>query len=439
MTNGHALIIGGSLGGLFAAHLLRAAGWQVDVFERSAEDLAGRGAGLGTHDALLRVLRRLGIDDGSALGVDTRFYIWFDARGEVACKLERPRIMTAWARLYRPLKDALPAQHYHPAKSLVAAEQDARGVTAIFADGTRATGDLLVAADGPRSTVRPQVLPQVRPDYAGYVAWRGLTAEAEVTTDRALLFESNAFSIPGGELAVSYPVPARDGDLRPGKRDYNIVWYRPTDAAALADLNTDASGRRHEQIPPPLIRPDVIAAVKADARALLAPSIADIFVRAEQPIFQPIHDFASPQLVFGRIALLGDAAFVARPHVGAGVTKAALDAMCLADALAAHDSIDAALARLQSGAATRRQLGGRPLARIRRVRQRRGVAQRDVGRRRRLNAASGCSANTPSCTPRCASGPRTPRIEAFKSDAVQIFGIFAPSMTLRHFAISALM
>ena len=344
-THGHALIIGGSLGGLFAAHFLRAAGWHVDVFERSAEDLAGRGAGLGTHDALLRVLRRLGIDDGSALGVGTRYYVWFDADGEVASKLERPRIMTAWARLYRPLRDTLPARHYHPAKSLVTTEQDARGITAVFADGTRATGDLLVAADGPRSTIRPQVLPQVGPDYAGYVAWRGLTAEAEVTIDRALLFESNAFSIPGGELAVSYPVPARDGDLRPGKRDYNIVWYRPTDAVALADLNTDASGRRHEQIPPPLIRPDVIAAVKADARALLAPSIADIFVRAERPIFQPIHDFASPRLVFGRIALLGDAAFVARPHVGAGVTKAALDAMCLADALGSNATIDAALAQ----------------------------------------------------------------------------------------------
>ena len=176
-THGHALIIGGSLGGLFAAHLLRAAGWRVDVFERSAEDLAGRGAGLGTHDALLRVLRRLGIDDGSALGVGTRYYVWFDADGEVASKLERPRIMTAWARLYRPLRDALPAQHYHPAKSLVTTEQDARGITAVFADGTRVTGDLLVAADGPRSTIRPQVLPQVRPDYAGYVAWRGLTAE----------------------------------------------------------------------------------------------------------------------------------------------------------------------------------------------------------------------------------------------------------------------
>ena len=130
-----------------------------------------------------------------------------------------------------------------------------------------------------------------------------------------------------------------------GKRDYNIVWYRPTDAAALADLNTDASGRRHEQIPPPLIRPDVIAAVKADARALLAPSIADIFVRAEQPIFQPIHDFASPQLVFGRIALLGDAAFVARPacrrrrHQGGA--RCHVPCRC---ARRQHDSIDAALA-----------------------------------------------------------------------------------------------
>jgi 2-polyprenyl-6-methoxyphenol hydroxylase-like FAD-dependent oxidoreductase len=346
MTTGrHALIIGGSLGGLFAAHLLRSVGWHVDVFERSAEDLAGRGAGLGTHEALLQVLRRIGIDTDASLGVDTHSYIWIDARGDVACELALPRVMTAWSRLYRPLKDGLPPRHYHSAKSLSRLEQDDRGVTAVFADGTRETGDLLIAADGARSSVRAQLLPDVRPAYAGYVAWRGLSAEADVAAaDRRLLFERNAFCIPGGELAVSYPVPARDGDLRPGKRDYNIVWYRPTDATTLADLNTDAAGRRHEQIPPPLIRADVIAAVNADARALLAPAIAEIFARTEQPIFQPIYDLASPQLVFGRVALMGDAAFVARPHVGAGVTKAALDAACLADALNANADIGMALA-----------------------------------------------------------------------------------------------
>lgn len=341
----HALIVGGSLGGLLAAHMLRASGWHVDVFERSAEDLAGRGAGLGTHDGLVAVLRRIGISIDDSLGVATHSYIWLDTSGATLREIPFFRVMTAWSRLYRPLRDALPAAHYHASNSLVRIEQDARAVTAVFADGTSATGDLLVAADGSRSAVRAQVLPQVRPEYAGYIAWRALVAEADIApADRNLLFARNTFCVPDTELAVSYGVPARDGDVRVGHRDYNIVWYRPADAAALDDLNTDVSGRRHEQIPPPLIRPDVTAAVKRDARRLLAPAIANIFERAEQPIFQAIYDLAAPRLTFGRLALLGDAAFVARPHVGAGVTKAALDAACLANALSSHDDINAALA-----------------------------------------------------------------------------------------------
>jgi 2-polyprenyl-6-methoxyphenol hydroxylase-like FAD-dependent oxidoreductase len=342
---GHALIVGGSLGGLFAAHLLRASGWRVDVFERSAEDLAGRGAGLGTHEALVQVMRRIGVDADTALGVETHSYVWLDARGAIERTLRLPRVMTAWSRIYRPLKAAFPARHFHSGKSFARLEQGDHGVTAVFADGERVSGDLLVAADGARSTVRAQLFPGVRPDYAGYIAWRALVPETSVAPGaRDLLFGNNAYCVPDGELAISYPVPAPDGDIRPGRRDYNIVWYRPVDAAMLADLNTDAAGRRHEQIPPPLIRREVTDAAKSDARALLAPQIADIF-GAAQPFFQPIYDLTSPQLVTGRVALLGDAAFVARPHVGAGVTKAALDAACLADALAQHADIDGALAR----------------------------------------------------------------------------------------------
>ena len=138
-----------------------------------------------------------------------------------------------------------------------------------------------------------------------------------------------------------------------GRRAYNIVWYRPTDpASALVDLCTDASGRNHGMaIPPPLIRPDVIAGIKATSRALVAPQIAEIFARSE-PFFQPIFDLESRRIAFGapapRVVLVGDAAFVARPHVGAGVTKAALDAASLADALLAHgDDLAAALARYE--------------------------------------------------------------------------------------------
>ena len=115
----------------------------------------------------------------------------------------------------------------------------------------------------------------------------------------------------------------------------------------MADFCTDATGKSHgTSIAPPLIRPDVIAWSKAQARALVAPQVAEIFERDPRPFFQPIFDFISPQIAFGRVALLGDAAFLARPHPGAGTTKGALDAACLADSIAAH-GIEAGLARYQ--------------------------------------------------------------------------------------------
>ena len=357
-----ALIIGGSLAGMFAAHLLRQNGWRVDVYERSAEDLAGRGAGLGSHAALVAILKRIGIDMSAPLGVPIPRYVWLDRQGGVVADVPRPRLMTAWSRLYRPLKDLLPHKLYHPSKSLARVEQDEKSVTAIFADGTRETGDLLIGADGSRSAVRTQLCAEAKPEYAGYIAWRSLWPEAEATeAQRELLYSRNAFCIPDSELWVSYPVPARDGDVTVGKRDYNIVWYRPADQAMLADMNTDAQGVRHEQIPPPLIRSQVTEAVKQAARETIAPALAEIFV-ASRPYFQPIYDLAAPELVFGRAIIMGDAAFVARPHVGAGVTKAALDAACLADALAEHDSIAAALSAY---GATRKAAGDWIISRAR--------------------------------------------------------------------------
>jgi len=99
-------------------------------------------------------------------------------------------------------------------------------------------------------------------------------------------------------------------------------------------------------IPPPLITPEVVAEMRAEAKALLAPQIYEIVERAPQPFFQAIFDLESPRMAVGRVVLLGDAAFVARPHVGMGVTKAALDAQCLAQAItAAPGDLMAALAR----------------------------------------------------------------------------------------------
>ena len=329
-----ALVIGGSLGGLIAAHLLRASGWDAVVYERNEEELASRGVGLGTHPQLIAILRRAGIAFDETMGIKVPKVVCLDHDGEIIVEQPTVRTMSGWARLYRALRDALPAQNYRLGKNLRRVEADGAFIAARFADGTRERGDLLVGADGIRSTVREQFLPQAQPVYAGYVAWRAVLDEDLVPPDiRREIFDLYTFCLPEGEQLLAYPVPGRDNDTAIGRRAYNIVWYRPADARALADLCTDAAGRHHAAgIPPPLIRPDVIARIKAEAKARVAPQIAEIFARTT-PFFQPIYDLESPCLTFGRAVLVGDAAFVARPHVGAGTTKAAIDAASLADSL----------------------------------------------------------------------------------------------------------
>ena len=357
-----ALVIGGSIGGLFAANTLRSIGCEVLVLERAAQDLAGRGAGIGTHAELHAAMRRLGLAFDDSLGVRVHVRVCLERDGRISHEVAVPQIMTSWASIYRPLADLLPRECYRAGMSLERIEQEGGDVTAVFSDGTRASGQLLIGADGIRSSVRALLAPRIQPRYAGYIAWRGLVDEQAVSPEtRSLVFEKYTMCLPDGEMMLTYPVPGRDNDTRPGRRACNFVWYRPADEReALPGLCTDASGRRHGlSIPPPLIRAEVIDALRADARRLLAPQISELVERA-QPFFQPISDVESEHLAFGRVALLGDAAFVARPHAGMGVTKAALDARCLADALiAARGEVDAALESYQR---ERRLFGSRLVA-----------------------------------------------------------------------------
>jgi 2-polyprenyl-6-methoxyphenol hydroxylase-like FAD-dependent oxidoreductase len=343
-----ALIIGGSVGGLFAAHLLRAAGWEIAVFERSRGDLADRGASIGTTDDLFAVMRRIGLVLDPSIAVTARARICLDRQGAVIHELARASVSSAWARLYRPLRDALPDACYAAGRRLETVEQTPGKVTAIFADGGRETGDLLVAADGIYSTVRAQFLPEIQPRYAGYVAWRGVIEESDLSpAEHDLLFGQMSFCLPEGELVLGLGMPGRDADTRPGRRRYYWIWFRPVDLAiGLPLLCTDATGKCHgTSIPPGLLRLEIIRELHAAADTTLPPPIAAIIKRTPQPFPHGIFDLESPRLVFGRVVLLGDAGFVARPHVGAGVTKAALDAQYLADVMADSADVGAALAR----------------------------------------------------------------------------------------------
>lgn len=345
-----AIVIGGSLGGLFAANLLDRAGWDVQVFERSGTALAGRGAGIVTHPPLLDAMARAGISTGEVVGVPVPGRITLARDGSVAGELAMPQLLTSWSRLYALLKAAFPYERYHLAKALVRVDERADGVVACFDDGTEAVADLLVAADGIRSAVRGQFLPQVKPQYAGYVAWRGLVDERTLSQEtRDTLFDRFGFCLPAGEQMLGYPVAGPNNEVAPGERSYNCVWYRPADERTeLPALLTDASGRLHDMaIPPQLLRPELVAAMRADAETKLAPQFAELVRKTVQPILQPIFDLESTRLAFGRVAVLGDAAFVARPHCGMGVTKAAEDAVVLSDALQSHTQLGDALANYE--------------------------------------------------------------------------------------------
>ncbi len=167
MPKRRALIIGGSLGGLIAAHLLRSVGWDAVVFERNTVDLPSRGAGIGTHSHLIEVLRRIGIPFDDSMGVRVRHVICLARDGTVVLEKPTERLMSGWARLYHSLRGPLPPECYRLGCALDRVEQGHDGVTAVFADGAQERGDLLVGADGFRSTVRSQFLPELQPLVCG--------------------------------------------------------------------------------------------------------------------------------------------------------------------------------------------------------------------------------------------------------------------------------
>jgi 2-polyprenyl-6-methoxyphenol hydroxylase-like FAD-dependent oxidoreductase len=342
-----ALVIGGSMSGCLAALALARRGIEVEVFERAAEPLTGRGAGIVAQPELKDVLRTLGLEADRDLGIEVPTRVMYARDGSLTHRVAIAQTMTAWDRVFHLLISALPAERYHRAKELRRVTQDERGIVAHFADGSAAQADILIGADGIRSTVRQQFLPGLAPLYAGYVAWRGLVSEAAFSPAlHAALFEEFCFCLPPNEQMLGYPVAGPNNDLRPGHRRYNFVWYRPaSEGSELPRLLTDDRGRTHTlSIPPPMIAREVIARVRSDDARVLPPQFKEMLALCAQPFLQPIYDLTVPQMVFGRAAILGDAAFVARPHVGAGVTKAALNAAWLTDALTAQREIGAALA-----------------------------------------------------------------------------------------------
>ncbi len=341
-----AAVIGGSIAGLFAAAFLRRIGWQVDIYERSSVELVGRGVGIfATHLELMEAMDKCGAGTVD-IGIIVYKRITLDRKGDVIAEKPLLQIVTSWDRLRQLLLKAIDRQRYHFGHVFERVEQHGGGVRVHFANGRSERADLLVACDGFRSGVRAQLAPEVQPIYSGYYIWRGAPNESDLSPEtRRTISPYFSFFLADHLQVLGYPISGSDDELRHGHRRYNFAWYRVADAQELTQMCMDDYGQQHEfSVPPPLVRKDLIALMRAEAETLLPPQFLDCLHHIDQPFFTPVYDFCSPSLVFGRVVLVGDAASTPRPHIGFGVSKAGAEAQALAEALSNYDDIDRALA-----------------------------------------------------------------------------------------------
>jgi 2-polyprenyl-6-methoxyphenol hydroxylase-like FAD-dependent oxidoreductase len=340
-TQRHALIIGGSLGGLCAGVCLRAVGWHVSIFERSPVVMDDRGAGIVLQSEMLNLLEGLELATRSEIAVESRVRQYLTKEGGVYDSGPSRQFMTSWGALFNSLRRGFPDENYHAGFKLVKFTDREQSVTAAFDNGREATGSLLVGGDGAWSTVRQQLLPGLSPEYAGYVAWRGVVLEKNLSHKllKTFLDKFTFFQMPRSHI-LCYAIPGVDGSVMVGERRLNWVWYwNYREADELPALLTDRAGhQRRTSVPPGMICEEHWNKQMAIARAQLPPQFLELLETTAEPFVQPIRDLAVPQMVFGRVCLVGEAAFVLRPHTAAAAAKAAADGMMLGETLREADS-----------------------------------------------------------------------------------------------------
>ena len=352
-----ATIVGGSLTGLAAGIVLRKIGWEVNVYERSSQSLSDRGAGIVMQPETLDMLRLCGAKTDAEFGVwlTTRQYLTAD--GSIFSSHHMPQLMTSWGLLYSWFKKGFPGQHYHLDQEFQSVQQNESFVTSRFKSGVEDSADLLIAADGFRSGIRALFLPEVKPEYAGYVAWRGVVPEADLPKSvlKAFADHFTFFEMQGSHI-LGYLIPGETGSTEVGQRRLNWVWYWNLPEEGLSTLLIDAEGIRHAYaIPPGGVHPEQEEKQRAIAESVLPPVFKSVLRATKELFVQAIMDLACPQIVFGQSILMGDASFVIRPHTAASTSKGIANAFALATELDGNRDLTESLGRWQRSEINRGQ------------------------------------------------------------------------------------
>lgn len=351
-TGRRALVLGGSIGGLTAGLLLKEQGFDVTIFERTPTELGNRGGGIVLQPDTLRWFRERSTITPEDVSTSTQFLRYLGAENKVIFEEKAEWHYSSWSVMYNSLLADFGRESYVLGEYAVGFDQDPEGVDVRFVSGRTERADLVVFADGITSVGRKRLYPDAGLSYSGYIGWRGTVLESDVSPETAeLLGSSLTYSVGPDTHICMYPIPGPDNGFEVGKRLLNYVWYRNVaEGPELDEILTDKRGFTGPvSVHPGQVQDRYITEMKAAAAELLAPAAAELVNLTAEPYIQPVLDVRTPRMIQGRVALIGDAAFAARPHAAAAAAKAAADAWALAAALSENDNVATALAKWEPG------------------------------------------------------------------------------------------
>ena len=337
-----ATIIGGSMAGLFAATALSKKGWDISIHEKVPVPLSGRGAGIATYDELADLVFKA-TNNNNVLGTTAKSRVSLDINGKIINSYDYPQVYTSWQYLFSILREQISNDDYFMGDDCIKIEQNEDKAIAFFENGKKKETDLIIIANGIKSELRTYVDNKAYPQYAGYVGWRGVVNEEEISKN-SLEILSNYFIVvlPYNQQIASYPIAGEGKNpFKIGERRINWIWYKPVPQKKLKEILLGKSGQQFEDgIPPNEIREEIVNDLFKEAEEKLPPQLVELVKITKQPLIQPIFDLQSMKMKNGRVVTIGDAAFTARPHVGMGVTKAAMDAFTLSEYLEDSSNLD---------------------------------------------------------------------------------------------------